>query len=128
MINEERIKEIISEAQQVVKTDKYSLDEEFEKQSLIFLNYSAYLADVKLERDEIRARLDTSIRTEFSNKTNKTPSETYVATTIDNDSRNIILTFYINQLTGILKSLEHKKTSLQELSQLYQKGYYSNPK
>ena len=128
MKNEQRIRDAISEAAQAIQTDKFSLDEEFEKQSLLYLNYSAYLADIKLERDLRESDLNTLVRTEFLEKSKKAPSEAYVTSKIENDKEYILLTYYINRLEGILKSLEHKKIALQELCQLHNEGYYSNPK
>ena len=122
-----RIRSAIDDAEQLVKPDKYSLDEEFEKQSILYLNYSTYLAEIKLERAFKTADLNTIVRAEHLVNYKKAPSEAYVTSKIDNDQDYIQLTYYISRLEGILKSLEHKKVALQELSQLFRVGYYSKP-
>lgn len=128
LINIERIQELLVDSNTHVRIDKYELDVEFTKQPCLYNRYSHVQADLEEEKCTLCAELHKQIRKEFLTTNKKAPSEAFVTSTVEDNERYIELTYYINRMKGILKSLEQKRSSLEKLADLARAGYYSTPR
>lgn len=124
----EKIEIALMEADQDIRVDKFELDEECTKQSVLYNKYSSIQADLEDEKNNLKAELNNKIREEFLAINKKQPSEAYVKMAIESDRNYLRLLFYISKFEGKLKSLEHKKRCLEKLVDLAISGYYAEPK
>lgn len=118
----------INEGDISVEVDIYNLEIEFKKQSVLYHRYSQLIADLEDLKYKQRKETDDITRSSFVEKNKKLPSETFVENSRVNDNTYMQILHLINKLNGTLKSLDHKKKSLEKLADLHIAGYYSEPK
>lgn len=123
----EKAIELIEEAEEHQKIDLLALHLEFQKQSVLYLRYANIQADLIKERQEHAAFLNQKIRDEYIDEKGKAPSESYIERVLTLNSKYISYTAKIQKFEGILKALEHKRKSLEKLSDLAIAGYFSTP-
>ncbi len=125
-----------------LKIDKYSLDEEWEHQPQIYMEYSQLQAEWEIKKDRLKdlieiekAQLERDIRTY--------PEDYYLSPKPTNDAIKAIVNTdnKINQLkrryfhflektkiyAAVTRTLDHKKKALENLVMLHLAGYYSQP-
>ncbi len=124
-----------------LQIDKYSLDEEWERQPQLFLKYAEDQAEYETRRDRLKDLIEVE-KAEIEKDIREFPSN-YNLEKVTNDSvRAIIVTdekikemqkeyfsfFKTAKVYGALtKSLDHKKKALEKLTELHLSGYYSKP-
>lgn len=125
-----------------VKIDKHSLDEELVKQPNLFMQYASKMVDAIEDRDRakenldvIKAVLDTEARKDYESLFGKKPTETAITNWIiqqkeymDASEKLIEARKKASILEIAKEALNHKKTSLGKLVELFLAGYYSDVK
>ena len=124
------------------KVDKYALDNENVIQASLYGKWAEALADAELESDTLKERVDLvkaelyiKIVQECIDKDKKKPTET----TIDNmilgkeEYKKAVSEYFkakhnAKVLKGAVKSMSHKKSSLENLTHLWLGGYWADPK
>lgn len=134
----ERIKD---KAMQDVKLDISALDKACEDQSVLFLEYAELLADfidkrdsLKQQLDEEKAMTDQAVRLNPKAYGIEKITENAVNAAVISDrniqilEREVIeISSMVKRIEGVKRALEHKKDSIETLSQLYISGYFSVP-
>ena len=125
-----------------LKIDNHSLDREWEKQALLYMEWSEKYAQAVLERDRakermelVRAELYEEIVNSYLNAGQKKPTETAIANEILSRSEyKKVNSNYaesvknMNILAGAKEAMAHKKKALESMTQLWLGGYYAEPK
>lgn len=125
-----------------MELDKHGLDNEWLRQSSLYLKYSTLYADLASYRDEakenlsrIDSQIDLEIRADweefgFENK----PTEPAIRAAILQDDRHIKASNdliqsvrEVNIIQGAKTALDHKKSALERLSSLLLAGYWAEP-
>lgn len=119
--------ELLNEINKYLEINLLELHLEFQKQAVLYYRYSNIQADLIEEKQKHAAFLNQKIRVEFMDKKGKSPSESYVEKELTLNSKYIWYNTIIQKFDGILKALEHKKRSLEKLSDLAVSGYFSTP-
>jgi len=138
---DDKTKELLNEIDDNLEIDLLDLHLEWQKQSLLYKQYSSKLSEYSIQKDEDKkkidreyARLDLKFRREKKEKKEKF-LESEIKSLIEVDPFYIKkwnLYFGISRIVGDLqnavRALDQKKRSLENEVQLYQSGYYSTPK
>jgi len=124
-----------------VSIDQHDLENEWVRQSSLYLKYAELSAQATLERDKAKEQLDLA-QAELDTLIRKNPTaygiekvvEALVKSTIvQQEDYKIAYAAFLEVketdavLSGVLKALEHKKKALEKLSELWMAGYYSDP-
>lgn len=109
--------------------DPYALDVEWLRQTGLFQEYSKRLADATYRKNRLESYLDRDIRANlkkygFESK----PTEAAIANTIQGNRGFLKRQYIYNRLSGDLKALQHKKNSLERLTDLFLAGYWAKPR
>jgi len=121
-----------------LEIDKNDLDNIFVKQPILAMKYQELLAKKQTERDDLKLELEVleaEIDKEIRNKYTKKPPEVEIKNMVIMDKKRIakikehnkIIEEY-NILKGAVNSFEHRKKSLEKLTELYIAGYFSTVK
>ena len=125
-----------------VSINRFKLEQESEKQPSLFYYYADLLATAKADRDSLEERLDfTNAAYEMDLRTApgrylgevKVTEGTIKAAVDSNPKAQAIRLEYLDKskeiyhLEAAVKSLEHRKSELDNLVQLWIKGYYAAP-
>lgn len=124
------------------KIDKYLLDDENEIQAALYGRWSDAHADAELDLDKAKERMDTvkadlymEIVKEFIDRGEKKPTETMIGNTIlSKDKYKEVTEEYFKAkhnakiLKGAKESMNHRKSSLENLTHLWLGGYWADPK
>jgi len=131
----------MSEYSKDISIDKYALDDELQKQAILFMKYAEMAAEAILVRDKAKERLavvmaevDAEIRgnpDEYG--FDKKPTESAISNCIVRDERYskanhdlIEANKDMNILTSAKEAMAHKKKSLEKLVDLFLAGYWSD--
>ena len=122
--------------------DEHNLLEEWQGQAAMMLEYSIRLADARLEEDECRnqlavvvAELDAAIRDDPEDYGLQKATETSVNNAIPGCDEHIAASkayrearhaVRINQ--AAVEALEHRKSTLKGMTDLWMRQYYADPK
>ena len=120
----------------VLRTDKHSLDEEFERHPQHMQTVATALADAKFDRDEAKqflVRIEGSVRREQKDQASERRiTDKDVASRIANDpevrrAEDLLneAEWRVDAVTGLLNALQAKTSALKHLSELWQTGYYT---
>ncbi len=123
---------------EILKIDKDNLDIEWGRQPRLFQEWSEKLANAIYERDkkkqeleELKAELDSDIRKNPSSYGLDKVTESAISSTIVRNEKYkekydevIDAVKRVNILTGIRDALEHKKSALKHLTNLFLANYY----
>ncbi|HDZ25619.1 hypothetical protein LCGC14_1037060 [marine sediment metagenome] len=124
------------------KVDKYALDDENVVQASLYGKWAEAQADAELESDTLKERVDLvkaelyiEIVQEYIDKDKKKPTETMIDNMIlGKEKYKETVTEYLKAkrdakvLKGAVKSMSHKKSSLENLTHLWLGSYYAEPK
>lgn len=122
-----------------VKINRFKLDKECEQHPSKYLYWSEKLAEQKAELDKLKDRLDLiKSSAELDYRANPRDgakvTESTIKAMVDSDPGIVELKKSINEcksdvytLQAAVSSLEHKKSSLDNLRHLFIAGYFSNP-
>jgi hypothetical protein len=125
-----------------LKTDKLSLDYEFERQASLYEKVTSILSDITYNRDRAKAKLSyesaklaNAIRSdvdEYNIIGNATDAKVKEIVTCDDKIRQLERIYHeweaeVIAADGVKWALDHKKMSLKELSNLYSSGYWAKP-
>lgn len=124
-----------------LEIDKYALDEEWEKQSLLYMKWAERHAEAIKERDilwqkkkVLRAELDQEIRQSFMYEGMKF-TETLIDSKIrmrkeyqEVQERLIEANKNVNVLDSAKWAMDSKKKALENMTSLWLGGYYSEPR
>jgi len=133
-IEKEKIKEIL-------EIDRYSLDKEWEKQSVLYMDWAERAAEKQLFRDQmkfnleyVKANLDYQIRSNPEKYGLIKITETSIQSAIISQpeyisarKKLIEAEYDLSLIQSIKEALHHKKKALENLTQLWLSGYYSEP-
>jgi lipopolysaccharide export system protein LptC len=125
-----------------VTIDKYSLDEELVRQPALFMLYAKKAVKAIVTRDRarenldvVRAMLDAEIRNNWETVFEKKPTETAITNWVIQQEKHKEASEQLieaRKQAGILEAakeaLNHKKSSLGKLVELFLAGYYSDVK
>ncbi len=132
----------MSDLKDDLNIDKFSLDIEWEKQSQLYLKYSEMLAEYETRRDKLKdlievekAEIEKEIREfpeEYGLKAKPTEGSIKAVVSTDKKIKKMKKKYFqfIKQSKiwgALVKSLDHKKKALENLTQLHLAGYYSTP-
>lgn len=122
--------------------DKMSLDEEWERQPLLYLKYANDLAEAEINRDNLKDLIDVekaAVERKIREKpedygiTGK-PTEGAIKAAIlgDKEIEKITIEYFeaskeAKLLGSIVKALDHRKKALEKLVDLFLSGYFSRP-
>ncbi|RPI56392.1 MAG: hypothetical protein EHM49_00480 [Deltaproteobacteria bacterium] len=109
--------------------DPNSLDTEWVRQASLYQKIAKRAAQAAYSKNRIEAFLDWDIRNSpgkygFDSK----PTEAAVANAVKGNKLFLKALYKYLRLQGELKALEHKKKSLEKLTELYLSGYWARPK
>lgn len=122
-----------------VKINKFKLEEECERQPSLYYYYSELLAEAKSDKDKaaskfslITSEVDISVRNDPDSPKKLTEALIKSIVTVDlkvvkaqkeyDDAKRKVYTLEV-----AVNSIEHRKSMLNNLVQLYCKNYYSQP-
>jgi len=126
-----------------LKIDKTKLDVEWEFQSLLFMKWAEAHAQAIFERDKVkeqldfvRSEIDENIRVDFeSYGFDKKPTEAAISAKIIMTAKYKVMyeklaeaNKNVNILAGAREAMNHKKKALENITQLWTMGYFSDPK
>lgn len=121
-----------------VKINRYKLEEVAEESSTIYLYWSEQAAEKRAEVSKVKERValmeaetDSQIRATADKKPTEAEIKNRVLSNpeiIAQKEKQITLQKEYDILTGVLRALEFKKSSIEDLVRLYLAGYYSDPK
>jgi len=124
-----------------LEIDKYNLDEEWEKQPMLYMKWAEKHAEAVRKRDltwqkkkVLKAELDGEVRKSFIEK-----GEKFTENIVDAEIRKksefkevqkdlIEANEEVNVLESAKWAMEHKKKALESMTSLWIGGYYSEPK
>lgn len=122
-----------------ISINRYRLDEESEKQPSIYGRYAELLADAKADKDSAEnalklkmAEIEISLRADPSPEV-KITENSIKALIVKNEKvvkkkeRLLRKEAVIYKLEAAVRALDHRKSELNNLTQLWIKGYYSQP-
>jgi len=124
-----------------LKIDKMSLDEEWEEQSIKFLKAAMKAIDAQSNRDLAMVRLDT-VRAEVEDTIRKDPNGHGIDKITESAVKGQVVLSeevqkaerdYLDMVTdakvldAMVKALDQRKRSLENLTQLFLAGYYAKP-
>ena len=133
----------MSEYQEDLKIDKYSLHEQWEIQPSLYIKWAEKSAEAMYERDKAKELLDLiSAEVEFEIRNNpqnyglkEKPTESAIKSKIIIDEKYIKSNenYLLSKknaaiISGVLVALEHKKKALEAEVSLWLGGYYSEVK
>ncbi len=105
-----------------------TLQEGWEKQAVLFMQYAMGLSLLIKKKDKYRAQLSDSIVTDPTKYGIEGKlSEAALNRLVDGDEEYINLCFQLNCYSNAVKAFEHKKKALEWESQLLQGGFFSEP-
>ncbi len=124
------------------KVDKHALDDENVVQASLYGKWSDAQADAELESDTLKERVDLvkaelyiEIVQSYVDEGEKKPTETMIDNMILGKekykkavSEYFKAKYNAKVLKGAVKSMSHKKSSLENLTHLWLGGYYAEPK
>jgi hypothetical protein len=122
-----------------LQIDKFSLDDEWLNQSILYYTWSKNQADAVAERDKAKqqleltkSQLDVNIRSFPDRYKIEKVTEAAVQNTIIADSsyqealsEYQTAVYNVNVLSGGLEALNHKKYALENLTKLFLSGYWT---
>lgn len=125
-----------------VSIDKHSLDEELVRQPNLFMLYAKEVVEAIVTRDRakenldvVKAMLDAEIRNNWETVFEKKPTETAITNwIIQQEKYKEVVENYIEAkkqasiLEAAKEAMNHKKSSLGKLVELFLAGYYSDVK
>lgn len=119
-----------------ISIDIHNLDWEWGRQSSVYLKYGKMFANTAYQRDKAEEVLDNTkakirrkLREKKEMKVSDMDAEVNLNPEVKEAYENFIqLKFESNMLQNVIKALEHKKASLENLTKLYLVGYFSEPK
>lgn len=135
------VKKEIVDYKDEISIDEHALDYELKRQSQLIMKYVLLQVKAMTEKDLTKERLE-QVAAELDIKIRKNPSAYGLDKVTETAIKNVILleNEYIKQteeylnckedeatFSGVLKALDHKKKSLEKLSDLWVAGYYSSP-
>jgi hypothetical protein len=123
-----------------VKVNKYKLDEENEKQASLYNYWASLLADAKTEKDDaedaltlVKAKADADVRQTAADNSEKVTEAVVQGRVLDSpkvqkaQQRVRDAKSQVYHLEAAVKALEHRKSSLDNLTVLWTKSYYATP-
>jgi hypothetical protein len=124
-----------------LEIDRNNLDEEWERQPLLFAKWAEKAVEAAFDRDRakenldiVRAKLDHKIRTHAA-ATNEKITESAISNKIileqeyqEANQQVIEATKNLGILNVARESFDHRKKALENNTSLYLAGYYSQPK
>jgi len=134
-------KERTEEYFEEINVDEHALDFELKRQSQLIMKYVKLQVTALTEKDRAKEKLE-QVAAELDIKIRKDPSAYGLDKVTETAIKNVIILSdeYKKQteeyldckedegtFSGVLKALDHKKKSLEKLSDLWVAGYYSSP-
>jgi len=112
-----------------VKINKLNLDDECEIQSEMYYYYARLLGEKKTERDQVRAKTELAIRLnpEKHIAVGAKLTEGYIEAIIKGDDALSALDQEVRLLEAAVDALEHRRSELKNLVDLFLSKYYSAP-
>lgn len=125
-----------------LEIDKFALDEEWEKQPMLYLKYAEDLAISEINRDNLKDLIEVekaSVERKIREKpeeygiTGKPTEGAIKAAILGNKEIEKITIEYFEAskeaklLGAVVKSLDHRKKALEKLVDLFLAGYFSKP-
>jgi hypothetical protein len=121
--------------------NKHHLDEEWLRQPMLYQQYSELLAEAEAAKGEaqakldyIRAKLDSEIRGNPSEFGLLKATEGAIEATIQTQdeyrkavAETIETKKNLKIIEGVVRAMDHKKNALEDLVQLWLRGYWSEP-
>lgn len=121
-----------------VKINRYKLEEVAEESSTIYLYWSEQAAEKRAELSKVKERIalmEAETDSQIRATADKKPTEAEIKNRVLSNpeiqkqkEKQIALQKEYDILTGVLRALEFKKSSIEDLVRLYLAGYYSDPK
>ena len=129
------------EVKDILEIDKFSLDKEWERQSILYMEWAEKVAEKQLHRDKmkfnleyVKANLDYQIRSSPEKYGIVRVTEASIQNAIINQPEYIAAKdkfikaeYDLSLAQSIKEALHHKKKALENLTQLWLSGYYSEP-
>ena len=125
-----------------IQIDKHQLDTEWLRQPMLYQHYSELLADADAEKNEaqayldyLKAKLDADIRgnpPEFG-LLKATEGAIEAAIQMQDSYREAVKNLIsckknLKILEGVVRAMDHRKNALEDLVQMWLRGYWSEPK
>jgi hypothetical protein len=137
--NQEKPAEEMRNAEEDVSINRFKLEEESERQSSLYLYWSDQLTEAKYELDRSKTLLkimkaEKQLHYRENPLEGIKPTESSITAMVDKDKDVINARGYrstcqsaVDNINGVVTSLEHKRSQLKILADLFIAGYYAVP-